>query len=99
MTRDEYRAFVAGATGALSEMVHDIHDVITHGDKLVCRMTISAKHTGDFQGTAPTGKSVSFGSHVIWRVRGSQVAEMWVQADFLGLMQQIGAVATPAAAS
>ena len=66
---------------------------------VVCRNTVNAKHTGDFQGIAPTGESVSWGAITVCRVRDGQVVEMWVQADFLGLMQQVGAVETPAAVS
>ena len=97
--REEYKQFVGTMTTTFTEMVHDIDDFVAADDKLFCRMTISAKHTGDFQGTAPTGKSVSFGSHVACDVRNGQVVEMWVQADFLGLMQQIGAVPEATAAS
>ena len=99
LTRDEYKGFVGMMTVAFSQIRHDVDDFVADGDKIVCRITNSVKHTGDFQGTAPTGKSVSFGSLVVWRVDNGQAVEMWVQADFLGLMQQVGAVATPAAAS
>ena len=90
LTREEYKQFVGMMTTAFSQIRHDIEDYVADADKLVCRMNISAKHTGDFQGTAPTDKSVSFGSFVVWRVGDGQVVEMRVQADFLGLMQQVG---------
>ena len=96
-TRDEYKAFAGGVTTSLSEMHHDIDDFVTQDDTIVWRTTIHAKHTGDFQGSPPTGKSVSFGGIGIARVRDGQVVEMWVEADFLGLWQQAGAA--PAASS
>ena len=71
-------------TTAFSQIRHDIEDLIADGNKIVCRMNISAKHRGDFQGTAPTGKSVSFGSQVIWRVGDGRAVEMWVQGRLFG---------------
>ena len=98
-SRDEYKAFAGGVTGSLSEMRHDVDDVITQDDKIVWRNTIHAKHTGDFQGSAPTGNAIAFGGIGICRVHDGQVVEMWVEADFLGLMQQVGAVPEAAATS
>ena len=99
LTIDEYKEFAGGVTTSLSQMHHDIDDFVAQGDMIVWRNTVHAKHTGDFQGSPPTGKSVSFGGIGIARVRDGHVVEMWVEADFLGLMQQVGAVSVPAVTS
>jgi predicted ester cyclase len=46
----------------------------------------------EFQGIAATGKKIVVGQIVIFRVADGKIAEYWEQADFLGMMQQLGAV-------
>ena len=99
MTTDEYRAFVGGATSSLSGMVHVLDVLVAEDDTLACHMSISGKHTGDFQGAAPTGKTAFWTATATWRFNDGKVVEMWVDIDLLGLMQQLGAVSAPAAAS
>ena len=52
------------------------------------------KHTGAFQGIPPTGKELSLTSTDIYRIANGKIVEQWFEADFTGLMQQLGAVPT-----
>jgi predicted ester cyclase len=74
----------------------DAEDVIVEDDKFVLRATFRGVHRGDFQGMAPTGREVSIPIFVIYRVDRDKIVEHWMSADQLGLMQQLGAVPTPA---
>ena len=73
-----------------------IDDLIAEGDKVVVRTTWSGTHKGEFMGLAATGKGVSFGVIDIIRIAGGKFVEHWGQMDNAGLMQQLGAVPTPA---
>ena len=76
-----------------------IEDIIAEGDKVVIRMTWSGTHTGgEFMGIPATGKSVSFGVIDIIRMAGGKLVEHWGQMDSMLMMQQLGAIPTPAEA-
>ena len=53
---------------------------------------------GEFQGIPPTGKQVTISAIGILRITSGRIAETWLNADFLGLMQQLGVVPAPAQA-
>jgi steroid delta-isomerase-like uncharacterized protein len=89
-----YRDNVAPFLTGLPDFRHIIEDSIADGDKLVVRFTIPATHTGDFLGVAPTGKKVVLTAIAIFRIENGVIAEAWIEMDALGLMQQLGAMAS-----
>ncbi len=68
--------------------------LIAEGDMVVVHDTNSLKHTGAFQGIPPTGRELSLTSTDIYRIVNGKIVEQWFEADFTGLMQQLGAVPT-----
>jgi predicted ester cyclase len=58
------------------------------------RTTFKGVHKGEFFGVAPTGKDVTMPITLIYRIAGGKIAEHWMNADLLGLMQQLGAAPT-----
>jgi predicted ester cyclase len=52
-------------------------------------------HVGDFMGIAPTDASVEIQGVGVYRIENGQIAEMWSLMDYLGLLQQVGAVPSP----
>ena len=60
---------------------------------VVLRATFQGTHSGQFQGIAPTNRRISGGQIAICRIINGKIAEIWEQADILGLMQQIGVTA------
>ena len=70
-----------------------IEDVLTEGDWLACRFVVRGTHRGELMGIRPTGKPVNLPGLTILRFRAGKCIERWSQADFLGLLQQLGAVA------
>lgn len=83
MIRMFYRAF--------PDFRHDVEDVLAIDGKVVLRATDRATHQGDFQGIAPTGRKVTIGQIGIYRVVDGKIAEIWEEADVMGLMQQLQA--------
>lgn len=77
---------------AFPDMRHEVEDMFATKDKVVLRGNIVATHQGEFQGIAATGRSVAIGQIVIFRLEDGRIVEYWEQADFLGLMQQLGAL-------
>lgn len=77
---------------AFPDMRHEVEDMFATKDRVVLRGSIVATHQGEFQGIAATGRSVTIGQIVIFRLEDDRIVEYWEQVDFLGLMQQLGAL-------
>ena len=90
---------VKGVLGALEsgfpDVQHSIEHVIADGDLVVVRWTAQGTQSGEFQGLAPTGKSVTWSGVNFFRFECGKIAEEWSEVDGLGRLQQLGAVATP----
>ncbi len=72
-----------------------LEDIIAEGDKVVIRFTFRGTHTGEFMGAPPTGKQVAYSIITIYRIADGKMAEVWSEADQLGMMQQLGLVPPP----
>ena len=70
-------------------------DLIAEGNRVAVRFVVHGIHQGDFQGIPATGKQVTVPGITILRFVGGKCVERWSQADFLGLLQQLGVVPTP----
>ena len=62
-------------------------------------MNISGTHKGEFRGIPTTGKEVSFNATNFITLHDGKITEEWVNADTMGLMQQIEAISVPSPAS
>lgn len=67
-------------------------DTVTEGDKVAVRATFRGTQRGDFNGIPATGKSVSIPLMLIYRIGNGKIVEHWMNADSLGLLQQLGVV-------
>jgi steroid delta-isomerase-like uncharacterized protein len=92
MGRDGLKAAITRVSAGLSGAAMTIDDLIAEDDRVVVRLTSSATQTGPFMGIPPTGKRYEIGEIHIFRVRDGRVAEHWHQADFLGMLRQLGAM-------
>jgi len=84
---DFYRAF--------PDSHFTIDDMIVEGDKVAVRWKMTCTHKGEFGGISPTNKKVTMWGIYIDRVADGKFVEGWERFDTLGLMQQLGLVATP----
>lgn len=74
----------------------EVEDTLVDGDKVALRATFRGVQRGEFQGIAPTNREVRVPLIIIYRIEGGKIVEHWMNADLLGLMQQLGAAPTPA---
>ncbi|MEW6128618.1 MAG: ester cyclase [Acidobacteriota bacterium] len=73
----------------------EVEEVFASGDKVACRFVMYATHQGDFNGLAATDKAIALPGITILRFANGKCVERWSQSDFLGLMQQLGAISAP----
>jgi steroid delta-isomerase-like uncharacterized protein len=75
-----------------------IEEQIAEGNQVATRTTMRAVHSGgDFQGVPPTGKKIAIGGITFNRIKDGTIVEHRVNADFMGMMQQLGLIPPPAA--
>ena len=89
------RQYITAYRNAFPDVKFKINDQIAEGDKVVMHFTITGTHNGNFQGIAPTGKSIKITGIAIHRIINGKIVEIWSNWDTLGLMQQLGAVSMP----
>jgi predicted ester cyclase len=70
-------------------------DMIAEGDEVAVRATFRGTHLGAFAGIPATEREVEIPVFLIYRIEDGLIAEHWMQADVMGLMQQLGALPTP----
>jgi steroid delta-isomerase-like uncharacterized protein len=90
--------FFQGFFTAFPDVQHEIVEQIAEGDLVATRIIVHGTHRGDFMGIPSTGREISIGAVNLHRVIDNQIAEQWVNADSLGMLQQLGAVPGPALA-
>jgi len=54
-----------------------VEDLIADADKLVARNTVTGTHQGEYMGSPPTGKSVTYNEIFIFRFVKGRIAETW----------------------
>ena len=67
-----------------------VEDMVAEGDKVAARFTAHGTHNGAFMGLPPTGKPIAMTGMEIFRIENGRIAELWGEANLLGLMQQLG---------
>lgn len=88
------RAFYTMQFAAFPDSRSASLDMIAEGDKVVHRMSTEGTHQGDFLGIPATGKRVTMTYIDIWRIADGKLAEHWVEADMMGMMQQLGVMSS-----
>jgi steroid delta-isomerase-like uncharacterized protein len=67
-----------------------VEDMVAEGDRVAARFTARGVHKGSFMGLPPTGKPIIMTGIEIFRIEDGRIAELWGEANLLGLMQQLG---------
>ena len=89
---DGHKAFMSALLAAFPDSKFIVDDVIAEGDKVAVRHRLQGTHQAELQGIPATGKQVEIGGIVIFRIENGMVAEAWLNADLMGMMQQLGVV-------
>ena len=71
------------------------HEAIVSGDRVAIRWTSDQTHGGDYFGTPASGKRIQIEGLDLFHIRDGKIAEMWIEFDNLGILQQMGAIPEP----
>jgi steroid delta-isomerase-like uncharacterized protein len=89
---EAYKQFLSMEITAFPDARFTVEDMIAEGDTVVSRHTFHGTHQAELQGIPPTGKHVTVMGIAITHVANGKAVELWINADELGLLQQLGVV-------
>jgi predicted ester cyclase len=92
MDRTTFEKFVGGFDVGFPGYRYEIQDQIAQSDLVANRVIWRGTHTGEFAGIPATGRPIELEGINMFKVKDGRVVEQWAELDFLGLLQQIGAI-------
>ena len=86
------KQFVMTLRTAFPDIHFTLDDQLAEGDKIATRFTVTGTHQAEFTGVPATGKPIKVTAINIHRVADGKLQEGWLNADVLGMLQQLGAI-------
>jgi steroid delta-isomerase-like uncharacterized protein len=80
---------------AFPDITATLYEVVAQDDKVAARYALEGTHRAPFAGVPATGKRVTLTGIAIFRLAEGRIVEGWGCADFLGFLQQLGALPAP----
>jgi len=86
---DAYTEGLRAVVRAFPDYRWDLHHLVIEPPWIAAHFANTGTHRGPFLGVPATGRSVSTQEFALYRVVADRIAEVWVTADDLRLLQQI----------
>ncbi|MDZ7694304.1 MAG: ester cyclase family protein [Balneolaceae bacterium] len=86
-----HHQFLQMCANGFPEVDITVEDLISEGDKVGCRWTLTGEHQGEFMGVPASGNDVVITGTDIHRIENEKLKETWPVVDMLGMMNQMGA--------
>ena len=93
---DAINDIITSCRAAFGELHVTIDGMTADGDLVTCRFTARGTHTGEFMGVPPTGRPITMTGIEIFRLEDGKIAELWGEANLMGLAVQLGMMPPPA---
>lgn len=65
------------------------HEMCSDGEIVTVRYSARGTHTGEYRGVEPTGLEATWTGIGMYRVEDGKIAEIWLEEDRLGLLEQL----------
>lgn len=88
--RESFLAFQESVLNSMPDFSIAIDDLITDGEDAVALIQMSGTPEKPLQAIQPTGKSFEVPVFHKYRFEEGRIAEIWVMADAMGTMRQLG---------
>jgi predicted ester cyclase len=92
---DIVKARIAAHRQAYAPSSFTLEDLVVSGDKAVVRWVFRGTHSGPLGKLPATGREVTVTGMNLLRFEDGWIVEMWVNADDLGELTQLGVVSAP----
>lgn len=86
---------ITACRAAFEHLNVTVEDMIAEGNTVAARFTARGIHKGNFMGLPATGKPITMTGIEIFRIKDGKIAELWGEANLLGLMQKLGFIPVP----
>jgi predicted ester cyclase len=86
------KTFVTLLRSAFPDFAYTVEDTIAEGDRVVAFLTARGTQKGEFMGIPATGNEATWSEMHICRMENDKLAEHWVVADQLSMLQQLGVI-------
>ena len=93
---EAFRGFVVAFRATLPDVAVTVEDLVAEGDRVALRVTWRGTQLGPLGGVLATGLAVEFAGYHVYRFEDGKVAEHWGLQDDLGLLLQLGVIASQA---
>jgi steroid delta-isomerase-like uncharacterized protein len=90
--RDGVKGAVTTIKTAFPDITVEVEEIVAEGERVVVRVTTRGTHLGPFMGMAATGRSMTMGGIMIYRVVDGLIVEDHEAVDEAGLLRQLGAI-------
>lgn len=87
---ENFREFMTGLMNVVSDLNHEIHELVAEGDRVMVRLTWSGVHDGAFLGIEPTGNQVEVEEYNSFRIKDGEIVEQRFLMDDLQFLRQLG---------
>ena len=84
------RDYLAAFRAAVPDARWTIVDQVSQGSTVVTRLVVQGTFSGPLLGLAPPGRPATLTGVAVSRFADGYLAELWLQADLLGLLVQLG---------
>jgi len=84
---------------AFPDLQLEVEQILASGDHVISRIRLTGTHEGSYLGIPATNKRVSFKACNVVELRNGKAIRARLYADNASLLQQLGAISLPRAAS
>lgn len=92
---DAFKAYYQNFLTGFSDIQFTVVEILGSEDKIVKHFNFKGKHTGDFFGIPPTGKTVDLNGVTIAKMKNGKIVQEQDFMDNMAFMQQLGLVSNP----
>ena len=85
-----FGTFFSAVKEAFPDFVLNIDSLVTKGDRVMARYTISGTHKGNFLGLAPTHQKTTISGIDLFRLNDGKVVEHWDAAHQISILPRMG---------
>ena len=92
---DEIVDFLESHFEVFPDYTGETEALVAEDDHVVVRYSATGTHSEAFHDVAPTGQTVEWSGMAMYRIEDGEIAEVWLEENRLGLLEQLEAVDPP----
>jgi steroid delta-isomerase-like uncharacterized protein len=93
---DEILEFLQKHFDTFNDYSGSTESMVAEDDIVAVRYTVRGTHTGEYRDVESTGHTAEWTGMAMYRVEDDRIAEVWIEEDRLGLLEQLEVVDPPA---